>query len=125
VCNWSVGPVQREIESAGFSTVVISTIPELTASVGAPRLVAVEHPMGRTMGAPGDKQRQMEVLKAGLQAVERMQTAGMSEHLPYVWHESPVQARADGAPPSPISAYLRKHPWLFPRLLNLDIPETP
>jgi hypothetical protein len=105
--------------------VVISTIPELTASTGVPRLLAVEHPMGRTMGAPGDEQRQMEVLKASLHAVESMPTAGTSEHLSYVWHESLAQARADGAPPSPISAYLRKHPWLFPRLLNLDIPETP
>jgi hypothetical protein len=31
----------------------------------------------------------------------------------------------DGAPPSPIVLYLKKHPWLFPRLLSRDIPEYP
>lgn len=79
--------------------------------------------MGRTMGAPGDSQRQMEVLKASLRAVETMQSPGASEQLPFTWHESPIRARADGAPPSPISAYLKKRPWLFPRLLNRDVPE--
>jgi len=120
-----VGLVQREIEAAGISTVVISTIPELTASTSVPRLVAVDHPMGRTMGAPGDSQRQMNVLRASLRAVETMQTPGASEHLPFVWHESPAKARTDGAPPSPIGLYLKAHPWLFPRLLSRDIPEQP
>lgn len=120
-----MGLVQRAIEAAGFSTVVISTIPELTASVGVPRLVAVEHPMGRTMGAPGDRQRQMAVLKASLHAVETMKNLGESQQLPFTWDESPARARADGAPPSPISAYLKTHPWLFPRLLNRDIPKIP
>ena len=104
---------------------VISTIPELTASTSVPRLVAVEHPMGRTMGAPRDTQRQMDVLKASLRAVETMQTPGARVHLPVTWHESPIRARADGAPPSPISAYLKKRPWLFPRLLSRDVPERP
>jgi hypothetical protein len=120
-----VGLVQRSIEAAGFSTVVISTLPDLTASTSVPRLVGVEHPMGRTMGAPGDSERQMAVLKASLRAVETMEIPGASEQLPFTWHESPVRARADGAPPSPISAYLKKHPWLFPRLLNRDVPEKP
>lgn len=81
--------------------------------------------MGRTLGAPGDVNRQMEVLRASLNAVETMQNPGDREDLPFTWHESPVKARADGAPPSPISVYLKKRPWLFPRLLNRDIPETP
>jgi hypothetical protein len=77
------------------------------------------------MGAPGDKDRQMDVLKASLQAVANMQVPGKSENLPFVWSESPAKARMDGAPPSPIVLYLKKHPWLFPRLLSRDIPEYP
>ena len=77
------------------------------------------------MGAPGDKVRQKDVLKASLQAVANMQVPGTVEHLPFAWDESPAKARMDGASPSPISLYLKKHPWLFPRLLNRDIPEHP
>jgi hypothetical protein len=105
--------------------VVISTIPALTASVSVPRLVAVEHPLGRTMGAPGDSQRQIEVLKASLQAVVSMQTPGMIEHLSFVWSETPAKMRMDGSSPSPISLYLRKQPWLFPKLLKREIPNNP
>ncbi|MFH2040216.1 MAG: hypothetical protein ABIJ65_12360 [Chloroflexota bacterium] len=104
---------------------VISTIPALTASVNVPHLIAMEHPLGRTMGAPGDSQRQLEVLKASLQVVVYMQTPGMIEHLSFVWSETPAKMRMDGSSPTLISLYLRKHPWLFPKLLKREIPTNP
>jgi hypothetical protein len=43
---------------------------ELTASVGVPRIAAIEHPFGMTLGLPGDETRQLGVLRA-LEEVSR------------------------------------------------------
>jgi D-proline reductase (dithiol) PrdB len=69
VCCWSVGLVQCEMEAAGFSTISLSMIPEPTASTGAPRIAAVEHPFGLTLGSPGDVGGQLAVLRATLKAL--------------------------------------------------------
>ena len=65
-----MGLVQREIEAAGFSTISLSMMPELTASAGAPRIAAIEHPFGMTLGRPGDVAGQLAVLRATLRAME-------------------------------------------------------
>jgi len=61
MCCWFVGLVQREIEAARFSTISLSMTPELTASVGAPRIAAVEHPFEMSLGLPGDAVCQLGV----------------------------------------------------------------
>jgi len=120
-----VGLVQREIEAAGFTTVSISTIPDLTASVCVPRLVGVEHPQGRAIGPCGDRERQAAVLRAALLAAACMQTPGSREDLPFEWPETPAKARSHPSQPPPIAGYLKQHPLLLPRLLSRDIPEHP
>ena len=50
-----MGLVQREIEAAGISTISLSMMPELTQSVGVPRIAAIEHPFGLTLGLPGGR----------------------------------------------------------------------
>ena len=37
-----------------MSTITLSSIPDLTAAVGVPRLAAIEHPLGYLLGQPGD-----------------------------------------------------------------------
>jgi len=64
----SVGHVQRAIEQAGLPTVSIYVrsfghIPEL---MGLSRALITQHPMGRTLGAPGDRARQRAVVEAAL-----------------------------------------------------------
>ncbi len=64
----SVGHVQRAIETIGIPTVSIYVesfghIPEL---MGLPRSLITKHPMGRPLGAPGDRERQREVVEAAL-----------------------------------------------------------
>jgi len=76
VCCWSVGLVQREIESAGVATISLSMMPELTASVGVPRIAAIEHPFGLTLRLPGDVERQIEVLRRTLRALEEISQPG-------------------------------------------------
>jgi hypothetical protein len=119
-----VGLVQREIEAAGFSTVSLSMIPELTSSAGAPRIAAVEHPFGLTLGLPGDAARQLAVLRAALGALEEISRPGDVVHLPFEW--SPI-GKVNTHPPEapPIARYLTRHPWHLPKFLNQTPPEAP
>ena len=116
-----MGLVQREIEAAGFSTVTLSNIPDLTAAVSVPRIAAIERPFGRTIGEPGDRKGQRAVLRAALRALETIQTPGGIEHLPFEYEEPPEDPGGSQAPP-PIVGYIIKHPWQLPRLLNRNPP---
>jgi hypothetical protein len=117
-----VGLVQRAIETAGFSTVALSMMPELTASVGVPRIAAIEHPFGLTLGAPGEAARQLEVLRATLRALEEISRPGEVVHLPFEWNSGDKFNVYPPAPP-PIARYLRTHPWHFPKFLRRRPPE--
>jgi hypothetical protein len=119
-----VGLVAHTIEKAGITTVCLSNIPDLTQSVGVSRLVGIEYPLSRTLGKPGDAEDQRAVLRATLAAAEEMESPGEVRHLPFKWHETPAQARAGHTEPSPIEAYLKKHPWHLPRLLSREIPPS-
>lgn len=52
-----MGLVQREIEAGGFTTISLSMMPELTKSAGVPRIAAIEHPFGLTLGLPQDRNK--------------------------------------------------------------------
>jgi hypothetical protein len=122
VCCWSVGLVQRELEAAGFSTIILTPIPDLTASVGAPRLAAIEYPLGRTFGQPGDACGQTAVLRATLAALESIQAPGEIIHLPFEWPESPAQVQNEPPESPPIARHILTHPWDLPRLLTRNPP---
>jgi D-proline reductase (dithiol) PrdB len=119
-----VGLVQREIEAAGFSTISLSMIPELTASVGVPRIAAIEHPFGLTLGLPGDSLRQLEVLRATLRALEEISQPGSVVNLPFEWE---CGDKLNMYPPElpPLVRYLRRHPWHFLNFLNRTPPQIP
>ncbi len=113
--------MQREIESTGIATIILSNIPDLTASVSPPRIAAIENPCGRTLGQPGDAPGQSAVLRAVLTALVEIDTPGGIRHLPYRWPDGvPYQEEMD---PPPIAEYLKRHPWDLRRLLNRDVPE--
>ena len=108
-----------------MTTITLSNIPDLTASVSAPRIAAIEYPLGRTMGRPGDAEGQRAVLAATLQAVEEIDTPGGIVHLPFEWPEPPKQARTHPAEPPPIAKHLQRHPWQIPNLLSRTVPGEP
>lgn len=116
-----MGLVQREIEAAGFSTISLTMMPDLTASVGVPRLAAIEHPFGLTLGLPGDAARQLAVLRAALRALEEASQPGAVAHLPFEWTSG---EKLNIHPPDlpPIASYLRRHPWQIPKFLNRTPP---
>jgi hypothetical protein len=116
-----VGLVQREIEAAGISTVSLSMIPELTGSVGVPRMAAVEHPFGLPLGQPGDTVRQVAVLRGALAALAEISRPGETVHLPFDW-DSSLKLDIDPPQPPPIAVYLTRHPWQLPKFLNRTPP---
>jgi hypothetical protein len=118
-----VGLVQREIEAAGFSTISLSMMPELTMSTGVPRIAAIEHPFGLTLGPPHDAVRQLAVLRATLQALEEIFQPGTVVHLPFEWDS---RERLNVYPPEnpPIAHFLKRHPWYVPKFLNRTPPEV-
>ena len=117
-----MGLVQREIEAAGLATVTLSSIPDLTAAVGVPRVAAIEYPQGQLFGPPGDAAGQTAVLRAALGLVEELDRPGVVD-LPFEWHE-PASRQGSSAPePPPIAKLLKRKPWLLARLASGDIPD--
>jgi hypothetical protein len=114
--------VQRELEAAGFITITLTPVPDLTASVSVPRIAAIEYPLGRTLGQPCDAPGQMAVLEATLQALESIQTSGGIVHLPFEWPESPKEVQVHPPEDPPIARYLVRNPWFLPRLLTRSVP---
>jgi hypothetical protein len=119
-----VGLVQREIEAAGFSTIMLTPIPEIATAVSAPRIAAIEYPLGRTFGQPGDAAGQLAVLRATLNALTAMQTPGAVAHLPFTWPESPKEMRDRPPEDPPIARHIARHPWELPRLLLRNPPSV-
>ena len=86
-------------------------MPDLTAAVSAPRVVAIEYPLGRSLGQPGDSGGQMTVLRATLAALTEIDTPGDVVHLPFRWPEPPKQVKNHPDKPPPITGYLTRNPW--------------
>ncbi|MFQ5556556.1 MAG: hypothetical protein ACE5GB_03480 [Acidimicrobiales bacterium] len=72
MCHVSVGHVQRALESAGIASVgvYVASFGHIPALMGVARAVVAPHPMGRPLGAPGDTERQLEVVRAALTLLE-------------------------------------------------------
>ena len=86
-----------------------------------PRVVAIEHPFGQNVGPAGDSKTQMAVLRATLRALEEIQEPGTVVHLPFEWSEGMDNGELEE--PTPIAAYLLKHPFQVMKLIRRQIPE--
>jgi D-proline reductase (dithiol) PrdB len=118
-----VGLAAREFEAAGFSTVTLSMIPDFTASVGTPRIAAIEHPFSRPLGREGDAEGQRQVLRATLEVLTTARTPGTVVDLPFEWTEPPRESRPHSKEKPPIVQLLFRKPWLSWKLVSGDIPE--
>jgi D-proline reductase (dithiol) PrdB len=119
-----VGQVQRVLEAKGIPTVSLSMIPDLTRAAGVPRLAGIAYPMGRPLGRPHDADGQRAVLRAMLGLLATAHEPDTYRELPFVWPESPAQARnvSKDLPPPPIVELLRKKPWLVANLYTGRLP---
>lgn len=116
--------MQREIEAAGISSLTLSGIYELTASVSVPRLAAIEHPLGYLLGQPGDLAGQRAILRATLHALVEMVDPGSVAHLPFEWPAASEVLSLEPPETPPIVAYLRRHPWHIPNFYARRVPEV-
>ena len=112
------------IEASGIPTISLSMIPDLTRAVGVPRLAGISYPMGRPLGRPHDADGQRAVLRATLEILPRAAAPDTYVELPFVWPESPAQARnaSKDLPPPPIVELLTRKPWLLANLYSGRIP---
>ncbi len=90
--------------------------------MSVPRTAAIEYPLGRTLGQPGDRDGQMAVLRATLQALATLDTPGGIACLPFEWPEPPKEVKNHPPADPPIASYLKRHPWDLPRLLWRNVP---
>ena len=119
-----MGLVQRVLEARGIPAVSLSMIPEFTRAVGVPRLAGIAYPLSRPMGRPGDAQGQREVLRALLDLLVSASAPDTYVELPFIWPETPVQARQGSDVHPPISQLLAHRPWLLPKLYTGEIPDV-
>ena len=87
-----------------------------------PRVAAIEHPFGQNVGPAGDSETQMAVLRVTLKTLEDIQEPGKIVHLPFEWPEALDDGELEE--PTPIAAYLRKHPFQVMKLIRRKIPEA-
>ena len=111
------------MEEAGLATTTLSTIPALTGSVGLPRLAGIGYPTGLPFGRPNDFPGQLAVLRAALATLESIQEPGTRMDLPFEWPEG-LKVRTHGPEPPPIVGLLKRKPWLLPRFVARDVPES-
>ena len=79
--------------------------------------------MSRPMGRPGDAEGQRSVLRSLLEVLASAKSPDTYVELPYVWPESPAQARKGADVHPPIAQLLVRKPWLLARLYTGEIPD--
>ena len=88
----SVGHVQRAIESIGIPTVgvYVSAFGHVPAQMGVARALITPNPMGRPMGAPGDAERHLAVVRHALSLLATPD-AQRIEHFPDPYRTATTQ----------------------------------
>lgn len=87
-CHRSTVIVQRAVEAAGISTIIIAALPPIAKQQGSPRISAPHVPMGANAGEPHNKVMQTAILKDTLRAIEKMESFGQMVVLPYEYRHN-------------------------------------
>ncbi|HMM22754.1 MAG TPA: D-proline reductase (dithiol) protein PrdB [Selenomonadales bacterium] len=87
-CHRSTVIVQRAVEAAGISTIIIAALPPIAKQQGSPRISAPHVPMGANAGEPNNKVMQTAILKDTLRAMEKMDSFGQMVVLPYEYRHN-------------------------------------
>ena len=108
---------------AGISTITVTSIPDLTASAGAPRIIAVERPLGYLFGMPGDLAGLRQFLITALKELEKMRVPGSEKHISEEWITRDDLEKIDPPSPPPILEHLKRNPLQIRSLFNRQVPE--
>jgi D-proline reductase (dithiol) PrdB len=93
LCHQSSGLLQRELEASGIATISLSNAPAVTGRVRPPRAVHVQFPRGAMLGEPGNRDKQMRVLRQTLEALTTIEAPGGHLALDARWEGTPVEWR--------------------------------
>ena len=91
----------RELEAAGFSTILVTMMPYWAEKIGVPRTLAIEFPFGQTLGQPGNVDQQMRVIREALEVLEASTSPNTIIHSPEVWPIDQKEAYKAWQPPEP------------------------
>ena len=78
--------MQRAIEAAGITTIIIAALPPVVRQAGTPRAVAPMVPMGANAGEPHNVEMQTGIVTDTLKLLEELESPGSIVPLPYEYH---------------------------------------
>jgi hypothetical protein len=84
-----VGLIARNAESAGISTLCMSSALDITQSVNPPRAAFLDYPLGHTAGPPERPELQTAILDEALRGFTDFHKPGMVKTLPFAWPNQP------------------------------------
>lgn len=77
--------IARHLEANGIATVVVGSAQDIVETVGVPRFVFVDYPLGNPLGKPGNDAEQMSVLDAALGLVSNSGGPRTTRRLDLEW----------------------------------------
>ena len=87
MCHQTVGLVARALEAAGVPTLCLTAAHSITASVNPPRAAFVDLPLGYTVGRPGERDFQRDLLRRAFSAAESRTEPGTIADLGVRWSD--------------------------------------
>ena len=92
MCHQTVGLVARHLEAAGIPTVVLGAAKDIVETVGVPRFVFSDVPLGNSAGLPHDPGSQRTVLEMALRVLETAPGPRTTVQSPLAWPEGEPHA---------------------------------
>jgi len=80
-----VSLVARHLEEAGIATVIIGSAQDIVETVGVPRFVFVDFPLGNPLGRPDNPAEQLNTLSAALELVTTAVAPRMTRRMDLDW----------------------------------------
>ncbi|MFZ2648930.1 MAG: reductase [Burkholderiaceae bacterium] len=93
VCHQSLALTARLLESSGISTVLLGCARDIVETIGVPRFVFSDFPLGNAAGRPNDRRSQRFTLDLALRLLESAAQARCTVESPLRWSDSPAWKR--------------------------------
>lgn len=85
MCHQTVSLVARHLEANGIPSVVIGSAQDIVETVGVPRFVFVDYPLGNPVGRPDDPAEQLGVTTAALKLLTSAVGPRTTQRLDLEW----------------------------------------
>ncbi|MGI9407174.1 MAG: glycine reductase [Hyphomicrobiaceae bacterium] len=85
VCHQSVSLAARALEAGGIPSVVMGCAKDIVETVGVPRLLFNDFPLGNAAGRPNDPDCQVEVARLAVDLLANATGPRMTVQSPYTW----------------------------------------